>query len=421
VVYVATPTGLHAAHGKQVLSAGKHLWCEKPLTCFLHETLDLLEMAKNRRVSLCEAFMYLYHPQFERLSRYLSEGRLGAIRSIACRFGIPNLERASFRTDASLGGGALFDVGCYPVSAIHALFPKDDVEVVHASVGKQNGYATDTDGHAVIALSGGAEAYLEWRSGCSYRNEIDLWGDNGSVSTQKIFSKRADYVPEFHIRDLRGAQTTESGASGNHFSFMLRSFRDTIEDPGAAEGERSRIARRAGTLHMIRTKAYVPVAASTDVPVFSARSAAMQNWKNVVLDEQSMWPKETRVELEAPHVDQRGSIQPLVNFPMKNLSLISSKKGTVRSNHYHATDWHYMYVLSGSFDYYYRPTGSGEKPKVITVKAGEMVFTPPMEDHATVFLEDTQLLAMSRNPRDQETYESDVRRVVLIDPASVAG
>ena len=146
----------------------------------------------------------------------------------------------------------------------------------------------------------------------------------------------------------------------------------------------------------------------------------MRNWKETVLDEQSMWPKETRVELEAPHVDQRGSIQPLVNFPMKNLSLISSKKGTVRSNHYHETDWHYMYVLSGSFDYYFRPTGSGEKPKVITVKAGEMVFTPPMEDHATVFLEDTQLLAMSRNPRDQETYESDVKRVTLIDPASVA-
>jgi oxalate decarboxylase/phosphoglucose isomerase-like protein (cupin superfamily) len=145
----------------------------------------------------------------------------------------------------------------------------------------------------------------------------------------------------------------------------------------------------------------------------------MQDWKNAVLDEASMWPAQVRVELEAPHADERGSIQSLVNFPMKNLSLISSKKGTVRSNHYHVTDWHYMYVLSGSFDYYYRPTGSGEQPRVIRVKAGEMVFTPPMEDHATVFLEDTQLLAMSRNPRDQASYESDVRRVTLIDPASV--
>ena len=78
-----------------------------------------------------------------------------------------------------------------------------------------------------------------------------------------------------------------------------------------------------------------------------------------------------------------------------------------------------MYVLSGSFDYYYRPTNSNDELKNIRVKAGELIFTPPMEDHATVFLEDCNLLAMSRNPRDQEAYEEDVRRVNLIDPESV--
>jgi len=104
---------------------------------------------------------------------------------------------------------------------------------------------------------------------------------------------------------------------------------------------------------------------------------------------------------------------------MKNISLISSKKGAVRSNHYHLSDWHYMYVLSGSFDYYFRPTGSDKELQNIRVKAGEMIFTPPMEDHATVFLEDCDLLAMSRNPRDQDAYEKDVRRVNLIDPDSV--
>ena len=123
--------------------------------------------------------------------------------------------------------------------------------------------------------------------------------------------------------------------------------------------------------------------------------------------------------LHRPHKDDRGCNQSLVNFPMKNLSLISSKKGSVRSNHYHLTDWHYMYVLSGSFDYYYRPTNSGEGLQCIRVVSGEMIFTPPMEDHATVFLEDCELLAISRNPRDQETYEKDVRRVILINPEDI--
>jgi oxalate decarboxylase/phosphoglucose isomerase-like protein (cupin superfamily) len=146
----------------------------------------------------------------------------------------------------------------------------------------------------------------------------------------------------------------------------------------------------------------------------------MERWRNIVLDDSSMWPTESKVALPPAHVDDRGYIQSLVNFPMKNLSLITSKKGSVRSNHYHVTDWHYMYVLKGSFDYYYRPTGSDEEPAVVRVRAGEIVFTPPMEDHATVFLDDTELLAMSRNPRDQETYEEDVRRVVLIDPSKVS-
>jgi oxalate decarboxylase/phosphoglucose isomerase-like protein (cupin superfamily) len=149
----------------------------------------------------------------------------------------------------------------------------------------------------------------------------------------------------------------------------------------------------------------------------------MKPWQDIDLDEPSAWPKGPLVPLEPAHADARGGIQSLVNFPMKNASLITSQKGSLRSNHYHLSDWHYMYVLSGSFDYYYRATGSNEAPKVVRAKAGDMLFTPPMEDHATVFLEDTQLIVLSRKPRDQEAYEKDVRRVQLVDPAAyvVAG
>jgi oxalate decarboxylase/phosphoglucose isomerase-like protein (cupin superfamily) len=145
----------------------------------------------------------------------------------------------------------------------------------------------------------------------------------------------------------------------------------------------------------------------------------MRKWAGVVLDDETMWPPRGKVPLDASHADDRGYIQSIVNFPMKNLSLIRSTKGAVRSNHYHVTDWHYMYVTKGSFDYYWRATGSDAKPEVTRVSEGELIFTPPMEDHATVFIEETDMIVVSRNPRDQATYESDVRRVILIDPASV--
>jgi len=74
--------------------------------------------------------------------------------------------------------------------------------------------------------------------------------------------------------------------------------------------------------------------------------------------EEASWPKSVIVELEKPHVDDRGSIQPLVDVPMESCVLITSKKGTVRANHYHQTDWHYCYVVDGEIEYYERPHGS---------------------------------------------------------------
>jgi len=131
-------------------------------------------------------------------------------------------------------------------------------------------------------------------------------------------------------------------------------------------------------------------------------------------EEKATWPAEPMVELEKPFVDVRGEIQPLVDLMMKSAVLIKSKAGSLRANHYHLTDWHYCYVLEGSIEYYHRPTGSEDDPECIVVKAGEMIFTPPMVDHGMKFPEDCTFLTLSRNPRDQESYEADVVRVDMM-------
>jgi len=130
--------------------------------------------------------------------------------------------------------------------------------------------------------------------------------------------------------------------------------------------------------------------------------------------EKHTWPKEVLVPLERPHTDARGRILPLVDLPMESCVLIESKKGTVRANHYHQTDWHFCYVLSGSIEYYHRPHGSDRKPEKVLIKTGELFFTPPMVDHAMVFPEDTVFLTLGRNSRAQEVYEADVIRIAPI-------
>ncbi len=136
----------------------------------------------------------------------------------------------------------------------------------------------------------------------------------------------------------------------------------------------------------------------------------------VTEEEKATWPKGPLVALETPFVDVRGAIHPLVDRLMRSAVLIKSKAGTLRANHYHKTDWHYCYVISGSIEYYHRLTGSDSEPECVITRAGEMVFTPPMVDHGMVFPEDTVFLTLSRNPRDQATYEADVVRIEMLKP-----
>jgi|TARA_B100001093_G_C26001932_1_gene666042 oxalate decarboxylase/phosphoglucose isomerase-like protein (cupin superfamily) len=118
--------------------------------------------------------------------------------------------------------------------------------------------------------------------------------------------------------------------------------------------------------------------------------------------------------LDKPHSDNRGCIQSIVNENNSNVSIITSKKFSIRSNHYHLTDSHFMYTIKGSYYYLFKPANSNHILTRVKVNQGSLIFTPPMESHVTIFLEDTTLLVISKNPRDQETYEKDTVRVDLV-------
>ena len=115
-------------------------------------------------------------------------------------------------------------------------------------------------------------------------------------------------------------------------------------------------------------------------------------------------------------VDERGGITRILDdekFPVHSVLYITSKSGTVRSNHYHKTDAHWCYLLSGKAEYYERPVAGGEIEHASLV-AGDMVFSDSMIIHAVRFTEDSVLLAFARKPRNQEDYEDDTVRVELI-------
>lgn len=110
--------------------------------------------------------------------------------------------------------------------------------------------------------------------------------------------------------------------------------------------------------------------------------------------------------------DSRGSILSIVDKKVNNVSIITCLPKTIRSNHSHRRDWHYMYVLEGIMEYYFVIKN---KTYFMKIKKGESVFTPPKELHATYFPVKTVLLVSSKNKRDKKTYENDTIRQKLID------
>lgn len=258
VIYVATPIGLHGEHGERVLRAGKHLWCEKPITGDGGVARRLVDLSRAGQLAICEGYMYLHHPQFERLRSLIQPESLGRIGSLVIRFGLPALETPGFRTDPALGGGAFLDVGCYPVSALLALGLVERWRVLRASLVTRGAGTIDTEGSALLD-GDGISALLEWRIHSSYRAEVDAWGDGGSVFTDRLFSKPPDHVPVFRIRDTRGTERSETGIAADHFQLMLRHFRLIMDDAGAVERERVAVIARAAMLDEIRRRASTPL------------------------------------------------------------------------------------------------------------------------------------------------------------------
>ena len=117
-------------------------------------------------------------------------------------------------------------------------------------------------------------------------------------------------------------------------------------------------------------------------------------------------------------VDARGEILSIVDETVNNVSIITCNPGALRSNHYHHTDFHFMYVLEGEIDYFFKDLNSNEV-HYLKVRAGDNIFTPDNEIHATYFPVKTRLIVSSKFPRDQATYEKDTVRVSFVTAENI--
>jgi uncharacterized RmlC-like cupin family protein len=133
------------------------------------------------------------------------------------------------------------------------------------------------------------------------------------------------------------------------------------------------------------------------------------------------YPYDPRVPLPQGFSNESGDITNVLfackGLEIKSVAIIQSFARSIRSNHFHRTDWHFMYVVSGRMDYYWRSANphQQEETKHRTFVRGELMFTPPMVQHAVFFPEPTVLLTLARNSRKHQDHEDDLVRCKLIE------
>lgn len=122
-------------------------------------------------------------------------------------------------------------------------------------------------------------------------------------------------------------------------------------------------------------------------------------------------PKTTLIPIDNPFVDPRGVIQNLLHRPVGSVVHITSYAESTRASHWHRTDWHYCYVLSGHIDYYEREVDSINRPRYTSICQGELFFTPPKMEHEMYFPVRTSFLTLANLHREPANYEADLVRL----------
>jgi predicted dehydrogenase len=130
-VYNPLPNHLHMQWSIRALKAGKHVLCEKPIALSVAEAEQLAGVAAaHPKLKAMEAFMYRFHPQWQTAQRLVREGRIGQLRTIHTTFSYFNDDPQNIRNQRDIGGGALMDVGCYPVSLSRFIFDDEPKRVL---------------------------------------------------------------------------------------------------------------------------------------------------------------------------------------------------------------------------------------------------------------------------------------------------
>jgi predicted dehydrogenase len=232
-IYNPLPNHLHVPWSAKAAEAGKHVLCEKPIALNATEARILLAVRDRTRVKIGEAFMVRTHPRWIRTRELVRSGRIGQLRVISGGFSYFNHDPKNIRNTVAYGGGALLDIGCYPVTLSRFLFGEEPIRVV-GSIERDPVEKTDRLTSAILEFPSGRCSFT-CSTQLSYYQRMQMIGTAGRIDIEKPFNPPTEEPSTIVIvegNEPNSAPVTESIPACNQFTIQGDLFSRAIRENG---------------------------------------------------------------------------------------------------------------------------------------------------------------------------------------------
>jgi len=224
-VYIPLPNHLHGEWIRKAADAGKHILCEKPLSMNAHEAKAVVEYCQKKGVYLMEAFMYKYHPQWQKVRDIIRTNNIGKISFIHTSFSYNNPSPTNIRNIKAYGGGGLRDIGCYAISSARYLIEKEPIQVISQRV-EHPDFKTDALSTAILDF-GNCKATFTVSTNSNAFQKVDVIGTVGYITIHLPFNSYTDVPAKLTVVTAIGHREITI-APTDQYGLMLTGFANAI-------------------------------------------------------------------------------------------------------------------------------------------------------------------------------------------------
>jgi D-xylose 1-dehydrogenase (NADP+, D-xylono-1,5-lactone-forming) len=223
-VYIPLPNALHSHWVKEAAKKGKHVLCEKPAALTSKETKEMIEICRENGVMFMEAFMYQFHPHHQRVKEIMDSGEIGELKIMKANLSsyLENQD-GNIRMNGELGGGSLYDMGCYCTHSIHTLLSSNPKRVF-ASMQKDHDGQVDISVTGLMELDNGMTAIFDAAMDRTRIDYYEIIGTKGSIQVPRAFAPQSFNGEAVILTYTEHGKCREEKVFGDQYKIQVEYF-----------------------------------------------------------------------------------------------------------------------------------------------------------------------------------------------------